>query len=113
MAYYSLLSSFALVIVCLLLPPAAIFLVQGGFGEDFCINVVFTLLGWLPGVVHALTVIFASKNLRIDHSRERTHQKQVRFRRKIHGVTMPNVHARRVVCCEMEALKMKVTNVWL
>lgn len=100
MAYYSLLSSFALVIVCLFLPPAAVFLVEGGFGEDFGINVVFTFLGWLPGVLHALTIIFAAQNLRIDHGRQRTHKKQVRFRRKLHDVTVPNMHASRKVCAE-------------
>lgn len=43
------------IVLSILLPPLAVFL-QKGLGSDFLINVLLTLLGWLPGVIHALWV---------------------------------------------------------
>jgi len=37
------------------LPPLAVFL-KHGIGKDFLINLVLTLLGWLPGCIHAFYV---------------------------------------------------------
>ncbi len=37
-------------------PPLGVFL-QVGIGRDFWINVVLTLLGYIPGIVHAVWVI--------------------------------------------------------
>ncbi|MGL5807199.1 MAG: YqaE/Pmp3 family membrane protein [Xenococcaceae cyanobacterium] len=42
-------------IVSILLPPLGVFLTVG-FGTAFIINVLLTLLGWLPGVIHALWI---------------------------------------------------------
>jgi uncharacterized membrane protein YqaE (UPF0057 family) len=42
-----------LILLALLLPPLAVFLIAG-LGRDFWINLILTLLGWLPGTVHAL-----------------------------------------------------------
>jgi uncharacterized membrane protein YqaE (UPF0057 family) len=44
-------------IVCaILLPPLGVFL-QVGIGPDFWINILLTLLGYIPGIVHAVWVI--------------------------------------------------------
>ncbi len=45
-------------IVSLFIPPLAVFMKKGKIDNDFWINVVLTLLGGLPGVIHALYLIF-------------------------------------------------------
>jgi uncharacterized membrane protein YqaE (UPF0057 family) len=48
-------------IVCaILLPPLAAFL-QVGFGKHFWINVVLTILGIFPGILHAVWIIVKNK----------------------------------------------------
>ena len=42
------------------LPPLCVFL-QVGFGVDFWINVLLTLLGYIPGIVHAVWIILSKK----------------------------------------------------
>ncbi|MEX3314772.1 YqaE/Pmp3 family membrane protein [Sulfitobacter sp. PS-8MA] len=44
------------IIVAILLPPLGVFL-QEGLGKHFWINIILTLLGYLPGIVHALYII--------------------------------------------------------
>lgn len=44
------------IIIAIFLPPVAVF-TQVGFGKHFWINCLLTLLGWLPGVIHAFYVI--------------------------------------------------------
>ncbi|WP_207455774.1 YqaE/Pmp3 family membrane protein [Azospirillum sp. SYSU D00513] len=44
------------IILALLLPPVGVFL-QVGFGAQFWINVILTILGYIPGIIHALYVI--------------------------------------------------------
>ena len=44
------------VIASLIIPPVGVFL-QVGFGLQFWINVLLTLLGYIPGLVHAIWVI--------------------------------------------------------
>ena len=44
------------IIAAILLPPLGVFLARG-IGTDFWINVVLTLILWLPGVLHALWVV--------------------------------------------------------
>ncbi len=44
------------ILAAILLPPLGVFL-QEGLGKHFWINVVLTLLGYIPGIVHALWVI--------------------------------------------------------
>ena len=47
-----------LVIAAILLPPLAAALVDG-VGLQLVISIILTILGWLPGVIHALWVIFS------------------------------------------------------
>jgi uncharacterized membrane protein YqaE (UPF0057 family) len=44
------------VILAILLPPLGVFL-QVGLGKHFWINILLTLLGYIPGIVHAIWVI--------------------------------------------------------
>ena len=44
------------IIIAIFIPPLGVFL-QVGFGVDFWINVVLTLLGYIPGILHALWII--------------------------------------------------------
>jgi uncharacterized membrane protein YqaE (UPF0057 family) len=44
------------IILAILLPPVGVFL-QVGFGAQFWINIVLTILGYIPGIVHAVWVI--------------------------------------------------------
>ena len=44
------------IIIAILLPPLGVFL-QVGIGVQFWINVVLTILGYIPGIVHAVWVI--------------------------------------------------------
>ena len=44
------------IILSILLPPLGVFL-QVGIGKHFWINIVLTLLGYIPGIVHAVWII--------------------------------------------------------
>jgi uncharacterized membrane protein YqaE (UPF0057 family) len=44
------------ILVAILLPPLGVFL-QVGLGKHFWINVLLTILGYIPGIVHAVWVI--------------------------------------------------------
>ena len=43
-------------LLSILIPPLGVFL-QVGLGAAFWINILLTLLGYLPGVIHAAYVI--------------------------------------------------------
>jgi uncharacterized membrane protein YqaE (UPF0057 family) len=44
------------IILSVLVPPLGVFL-QVGLGKHFWLNVLLTILGYIPGLVHALWVI--------------------------------------------------------
>jgi uncharacterized membrane protein YqaE (UPF0057 family) len=44
------------IILAIILPPLGVLLTVG-LGAQFWINILLTLLGWVPGVVHAIWVI--------------------------------------------------------
>jgi len=48
------------IICAVLLPPLGVFL-QVGIGKHFWINIILTLCGYLPGIVHAIWVIAKNK----------------------------------------------------
>ncbi len=48
-----------LIILCIILPPLAVYLFEGDITTNFWIDLVLTILGWLPGIVYAFVVIFA------------------------------------------------------
>lgn len=45
-----------LIILAILLPPVAVFIKKNA-GKDLIINIVLCLLGFIPGVVHAIWLI--------------------------------------------------------
>jgi uncharacterized membrane protein YqaE (UPF0057 family) len=47
---------FIRVVIAILLPPLGVFL-QVGIGAQFWINILLTLLGYIPGIVHAVWII--------------------------------------------------------
>lgn len=48
------------IVIAILLPPLGVFL-QVGIGKHFWINILLTLLGYIPGIVHAVWVIARDK----------------------------------------------------
>ena len=44
------------ILVAILLPPLGVFL-QVGLGLQFWINILLTLLGYVPGIIHAIYII--------------------------------------------------------
>jgi len=44
------------IIVAIILPPLGVFL-ERGCNADFFINIVLTILGYIPGIIHALYII--------------------------------------------------------
>lgn len=48
------------IILAIILPPAAAFM-QVGLTNHFWINLVLTLIFWVPGVIHALWLVLTDK----------------------------------------------------
>lgn len=46
-----------LVFIAIFLPPVAVWIKRGFFTKDFLINLLLFLLGFFPGLIHALWVI--------------------------------------------------------
>lgn len=44
------------IIIAIILPPLGVFL-QEGLGAQFWINVLLTILGYIPGIIHAVWII--------------------------------------------------------
>lgn len=48
------------ILLAILLPPLGVFL-QVGIGKHFWINILLTILGYIPGIVHAVWVVAKNK----------------------------------------------------
>jgi uncharacterized membrane protein YqaE (UPF0057 family) len=48
------------IICAIILPPVGV-LLQVGLGKHFWINIILTLLGYIPGIVHAVWVVAKNK----------------------------------------------------
>lgn len=44
------------ILLSILLPPVGVFL-QVGIGVQFWINILLTILGYVPGIIHAVYII--------------------------------------------------------
>jgi uncharacterized membrane protein YqaE (UPF0057 family) len=44
------------IILAVILPPLGVFL-ERGCGADLCINILLCILGYIPGIIHALYVV--------------------------------------------------------
>jgi len=51
---------FLKIVFAIILPPLGVFL-QVGIGKHFWINILLTILGYIPGIVHAIWVIAKNK----------------------------------------------------
>lgn len=51
------------IIVAVILPPLGVFL-QVGLGKHFWLNILLTILGYIPGIVHAVYIIARNDNPR-------------------------------------------------
>jgi uncharacterized membrane protein YqaE (UPF0057 family) len=49
-----------MIIIAIFWPPLAVY-IKYGFGKEFWKNILFTLLGFYPGVIHALRLIETDK----------------------------------------------------
>lgn len=47
---------FLRIVLAILLPPLGVFL-QVGFGLQFWLNILLTILGYIPGIIHAVWII--------------------------------------------------------
>jgi uncharacterized membrane protein YqaE (UPF0057 family) len=48
------------ILLAILLPPLGVFL-QVGLGLHFWVNILLTLLGYIPGIIHAIYIIIKYK----------------------------------------------------
>jgi len=48
------------IIISIILPPLGVFL-QVGIGKHFWLNILLTILGYIPGIVHAIWIIAKNK----------------------------------------------------
>ncbi|MBC8440889.1 MAG: YqaE/Pmp3 family membrane protein [Deltaproteobacteria bacterium] len=48
------------IIISIILPPLGVFM-QVGIGKHFWLNILLTILGYIPGIVHAIWVIAKNK----------------------------------------------------
>lgn len=53
----TMLSAILRLILCLILPPLAVFVTRG-FGLSFIFSIILTIAVWVPGVVYALYITF-------------------------------------------------------
>ena len=44
------------ILIAILLPPLGVFL-EVGLGKHFWLNILLTILGYIPGIVHAVYII--------------------------------------------------------
>jgi uncharacterized membrane protein YqaE (UPF0057 family) len=44
------------ILIAVLLPPLGVFL-EVGLGKHFWINLILTLFGYIPGIIHAVYII--------------------------------------------------------
>jgi len=52
-----------IVIIAIFWPPLAVY-INRGFGREFCKNLLFSLLGFYPGVIHAIRLVSPDKDER-------------------------------------------------
>ena len=50
------MSNLVCILVAILLPPVGVFLTVG-FGGQFWLNILLTIFGYIPGIVHAVWII--------------------------------------------------------
>ncbi|WP_296044439.1 YqaE/Pmp3 family membrane protein [uncultured Alteromonas sp.] len=56
------MNSTVMFVLAVLLPPLAVYLTSGP-GNRFWLNLVLTMLGFVPGVLHALYTVITSRQV--------------------------------------------------
>ncbi|KAK9895244.1 UPF0057-domain-containing protein [Cystobasidium minutum MCA 4210] len=56
-------SDMLLIIIALFLPPVTA-LFTDGCGGQFCINILLTILGFIPGLIHAIWLVYRQARVR-------------------------------------------------
>ncbi|KAA8905850.1 hypothetical protein FN846DRAFT_949793 [Sphaerosporella brunnea] len=77
-------SAFFLILITILFPPIGVFCVAG-CGPDLLINILLTILGYLPGHIHAFYLIWVYY--------ERKHDRRAGI---IHAQRAPGIFSERV-----------------
>ncbi|PBP17825.1 plasma membrane proteolipid 3 [Diplocarpon rosae] len=54
------------IILAIVLPPLGVFL-ERGCGADLLINILLTILGYIPGIIHALYVLLSPLRIRTSY----------------------------------------------
>lgn len=57
--------TFVELLLAVFLPPVAV-LLRAGIGLQLVLNIILTIIGWIPGVIHALWVL--SNRSKIAHA---------------------------------------------
>jgi uncharacterized membrane protein YqaE (UPF0057 family) len=57
--------TFIEVLLAVFLPPVAV-LLRAGLGLQFLLSIILTIIGWIPGVIHAIWVL--SSRSRVAHA---------------------------------------------
>ncbi|GAA5877487.1 hypothetical protein JCM1840_003866 [Sporobolomyces johnsonii] len=57
-----LASDICKILLAIVLPPLGVFL-ERGCAADFWINILLTILGYIPGIIHALYIILKVRNI--------------------------------------------------
>lgn len=52
-----------LIILCIFIPPLAVFIFEDSITTNFWVDLILTILGWLPGMIFAFLVCFAGVSL--------------------------------------------------
>ena len=52
------------IVLAVILPPVGVFL-KVGFGGQFWLNILLTLLGYIPGLVHAVWIVAQENRQRL------------------------------------------------
>lgn len=50
------------IILLVIIPPVGVFL-KVGFGLQFWINILLTLLGYIPGLIHGIWIVSRSEQI--------------------------------------------------
>lgn len=56
------MSTLVRILLAIFLPPVAVLLTTG-IGLQFLLNILLTLIGWLPGTIHALWLMHRDRPL--------------------------------------------------
>lgn len=66
MALLSGLYTLWTLLLCIVLPPLGV-LMRTGVNKDLLINILLTILGYVPGIIHAIYLLFRAPSIGAGH----------------------------------------------